>query len=110
MSGNQNYLDDHRKVLNNDFIELLESNYFFIDLLKPNSSESLNRRSWDSSKLKTQIEEESTESLEIPKDDVNNIVIKINKSPMFNRKEEKDGMFSKFKQLRKGTMFYYTRV
>ncbi|RZC39933.1 rab11 family-interacting protein 1 [Asbolus verrucosus] len=69
------------------------------NLLKPNSSESLNRRSWDSSKLESQIEEEPIESSGVPKDDINSV--NSNKSPETIKKEEKEGMFSKLKHFRK---------
>lgn len=73
----------------------------FIDLLKPNSTESLNRRSWDSSKLETQIEEEPVEfHLEVSKSDV-----KLNKTPEPIKKDTRDGMLSKFRNFKKGRLF-----
>jgi Rab11 family-interacting protein 1/2/5 len=68
------------------------------NLLKPNSSESLNRRSWDSSKLESQIEEEPAETVAITKDDIS-INNKTPETP--KKKEEKDGMLSKLKHFRK---------
>jgi len=62
--------------------------------LRPGSSESLNRRSWDSSKLASQIVEES-ELLDVPSRNEDNISIKSTPEP--TKREEKDGMFSKLK-------------
>lgn len=62
--------------------------------LRPGSSESLNRRSWDSSKLASQIVEES-EFLEVPSKNEDNISIKSTPEP--SKKDEKDGMFTKLK-------------
>nr|CAH7735557.1 unnamed protein product [Callosobruchus chinensis] len=60
---------------------------------RPGSSESLNRRSWDAaSKLATQIEEEPKDLLDNPKTNTDNL--KIPKTP---KKEEREGMFAKFK-------------
>nr|XP_023017515.1 rab11 family-interacting protein 1 isoform X2 [Leptinotarsa decemlineata] len=71
--------------------------------LKPGSSESLNRRSWDSSKLAYQIEEEPNDLLEVPNNSkFETISLKSNRSPETPRKEMKEGMFSKFKHFRKG--------
>ncbi|XP_066158486.1 rab11 family-interacting protein 2 [Euwallacea fornicatus] len=61
--------------------------------LRPGSSESLNRRSWDSSKLASQILEE-TEVTENSSKNEDNISVK--STPEIKR-EEKDGMFSKLK-------------
>ncbi|KAJ8981466.1 hypothetical protein NQ317_006992 [Molorchus minor] len=69
--------------------------------LRPGSSESLNRRSWDSSKLASQIEEEPTDILEVHGSSNDNISTKLNKTPETPKKEEKEGMFSKFKHFRK---------
>ncbi|KAJ8950312.1 hypothetical protein NQ318_021171 [Aromia moschata] len=57
--------------------------------LRPGSSESLNRRSWDSSKLASQIEEEPTELLEVPRNNQDNISIKSNKSPETPKRRKK---------------------
>ncbi|CAG9760522.1 unnamed protein product [Ceutorhynchus assimilis] len=62
--------------------------------LRPSSSESLNRRSWDSSKLVSQIVEES-ESLASPSTNEDNISIK--STPDTTKRDDKDGMFSKLK-------------
>ncbi|XP_060516245.1 rab11 family-interacting protein 5 isoform X2 [Cylas formicarius] len=77
--------------------------------LKPGSSESLNRRSWDSSKLASQIVEESNESLEgltikEPPTQPIKATIQANKMPEPSKKEEKekDGMLAKLKNFRKG--------
>ncbi|XP_072402862.1 uncharacterized protein Rip11 isoform X2 [Diabrotica undecimpunctata] len=70
-------------------------------VLRPGSSESLNRRSWDSSKLASQIEEEPAELLDIPKKNFETISLRSTKSPETPRKEAKEGMFSKFKNFRK---------
>ncbi|KAG5893195.1 hypothetical protein JTB14_016471 [Gonioctena quinquepunctata] len=71
--------------------------------LRPGSSESLNRRSWDSSKLASQIEEEPTDFLEVPSNNkLETISLRSNKSPESPRKDMKEGMFSKFKNFRKG--------
>ncbi|CAH1153387.1 unnamed protein product [Phaedon cochleariae] len=69
--------------------------------LRPGSSESLNRRSWDSSKLASQIEEEPTDLLEVPTIKLDTQSLKSNKSPEPPRKDMKEGMFSKFKNFRK---------
>lgn len=78
-------------------------NYYFeiiLDALRPGSSESLNRRSWDSSKLASQIVEES-ETFDSPSKNEDNISIK--STPEITKKEEKDSMFSKLKNnFRKG--------
>ncbi|KAJ3639274.1 hypothetical protein Zmor_002639 [Zophobas morio] len=75
--------------------------------LKPSSSESLNRRSWDSSKLESQIDEEPSE-VTVIKDDIN---VKLTKSPEIVKKEEKekDGMFSKLKHFKKDKNEYDTK-
>lgn len=70
-------------------------------ILRPGSTESLNRRSWDSSKLASQIEEEPTDLLEVPVSKLDTISLKSNRSPDTPRKELKEGMFSKFKNFRK---------
>ncbi|ERL94642.1 hypothetical protein D910_11917 [Dendroctonus ponderosae] len=62
--------------------------------LRPGSSESLNRRSWDSSKLASQIVEESEMFDTLSKNDDN---ISIKSTPEVTKKEEKDGMFTKLK-------------
>ncbi|XP_008193422.1 rab11 family-interacting protein 1 isoform X2 [Tribolium castaneum] len=67
------------------------------NLLKPASSESLNRRSWDSSKLDTQIEEEPPETT-VTKDDIS---VTPTKTPEVVKKEERDGMLAKLKNFRK---------
>ncbi|XP_057670373.1 rab11 family-interacting protein 1 [Diorhabda carinulata] len=69
--------------------------------MRPGSSESLNRRSWDSSKLASQIEEEPSELLEVPHYKLETISLRSNKSPEALRKDVKEGMFSKFKNFRK---------
>ncbi|XP_050314188.1 rab11 family-interacting protein 2 [Anthonomus grandis grandis] len=61
-------------------------------VLKPGSSDSLNRRSWDSSKLASQIVEESESFDNLSKNDDN---ISIKSTPEITK--EKDGMFSKLK-------------
>lgn len=61
----------------------------------------MNRRSWDSSKLESQIEEEPLETLTVSKDDIN---VKPSKTPEILKREEKDGMLSKLKNFRKGTV------
>lgn len=75
----------------------------FTDLLKPNSSESLNRRSWESPKLSARIEEEEiipeSQPEVIKEDDVS---LHSNKSPQPVKKEEKESMLSKLKKIRKG--------
>ncbi|XP_044256203.1 rab11 family-interacting protein 2 isoform X3 [Tribolium madens] len=68
------------------------------NLLKPASSESLNRRSWDSSKLESQIEEEPPE-MTVTKDDIS---VNPTKTPEVVKKEERDGMLAKLKNFRKG--------
>ncbi|CAH0562079.1 unnamed protein product [Brassicogethes aeneus] len=70
-------------------------------LLKPGSSESLNRRSWDSSKLSsTQIEEEDPAEVEVEAKEDN---ISIKSTPEVGaKKDEKEGIFSKFINFRKG--------
>ncbi|XP_019869445.1 rab11 family-interacting protein 2 isoform X3 [Aethina tumida] len=70
-------------------------------LLKPGSSESLNRRSWDSSKLSSQIEEEDPADLLEVSNAEDSISAKVNKTPEPVKKDEKEGMFSKFKHFRK---------
>ncbi|XP_044256202.1 rab11 family-interacting protein 2 isoform X2 [Tribolium madens] len=67
------------------------------NLLKPASSESLNRRSWDSSKLESQIEEEPPE-MTVTKDDIS---VNPTKTPEVVKKEERDGMLAKLKNFRK---------
>lgn len=62
--------------------------------LRPGSNESLNRRSWDSSKLASQIVEE-TEYLDVPSR--NEDAISIKSTPEPSKKEEKDGMYQKLK-------------
>ncbi|KAJ8923693.1 hypothetical protein NQ315_010274 [Exocentrus adspersus] len=69
--------------------------------LRPGSSESLNRRSWDSSKLASQIEEEPSEFLDVPISKQDTISLKANLKPASPKKEEKESMFSKFKHFRK---------
>ncbi|XP_018578954.1 rab11 family-interacting protein 2 isoform X2 [Anoplophora glabripennis] len=69
--------------------------------LRPGSSESLNRRSWDSSKLASQIEEEPSEFLDVPISKQDTLSLKANLPPASPKKEEKEGMFSKFKHFRK---------
>lgn len=75
------------------------ANLLFLDLLKPNSSESLNRRSWEASKLDTQIEEEPLE--------INYNVKEVIKSSEEEEKpkEEQLGMFSKLMNMRKGVVY-----
>ncbi|XP_045482596.1 rab11 family-interacting protein 2 [Harmonia axyridis] len=64
------------------------------NLLKPNSSESLNRRSWEASKLDTQIEEEPLE--------LNYNYKEVVKTPEKEEKPKEElGMFSKLMQMRK---------
>ncbi|KAK9889115.1 hypothetical protein WA026_004386 [Henosepilachna vigintioctopunctata] len=65
-------------------------------MLKPNSSESLNRRSWESSKLDTQIEEEPLE-LNFSKEVVT-------KTPEKEEKPKEEGMLSKLMNLRRGSI------
>lgn len=76
----------------------------FVALLKPGSSESLNRRSWDSSKLSSQIEEEDPADLLEVSNAEDSISAKVNKTPEPVKKDEKEGMFSKFKHFRKGKL------
>lgn len=77
--------------------------------LKPGSSESLNRKSWDSTKLASQIEEEepldSFEPQKLSEDNNNSVKTKI--SPEINKKLEKESMFSKLKNFRKGKFLFY---
>lgn len=76
--------------------------------LRPGSSESLNRRSWDSSKLASQIVEESELFDTSSKNDDN---ISIKSTPEATKKEEKDGMFTKLKNnFRKGRTWYSSRL
>lgn len=72
--------------------------------MRPGSSESLNRRSWDSSKLASQIEEEPNEFLDVPISKLDTLSLKSNLPPASPKKEEKEGMFSKFKHFRKGKL------
>ncbi|KAL3289883.1 hypothetical protein HHI36_023273 [Cryptolaemus montrouzieri] len=66
-------------------------------LLKPNSSDSLNRRSWESSKLDTQIEEEPVETVHNnSKDSTLSKTLDKEEKP-----KEEHGMFSKLMHLRK---------
>lgn len=62
--------------------------------LRPGSNESLNRRSWDSSKLASQIVEENEVTENLAKCDDN---ISVKSTPEVAKKEEKDGMFSKLR-------------
>lgn len=77
-------------------------NIFTVDLLKPSSNESLNRKSWDSAKLSAQIEEEESADVlpEFIKEE--DISLKSKKSPQPIKKEEKESMLSKLKKIRKG--------
>lgn len=71
--------------------------------LRPGSNESLNRRSWDSSKLASQIVEENEVGENLTKCDDN---ISVKSTPEVAKKEEKDGMFSKLRSnFRKGWSF-----
>lgn len=78
-------------------------NIFTVDLLKPSSNESLNRKSWDSAKLSAQIEEEESADVlpEFIKEE--DISLKSKKSPQPIKKEEKESMLSKLKKIRKGS-------
>lgn len=74
------------------------------------NSDTINRRSWDSSKLESQIEEEPPEVFVTPPEEdyskVNNTTVtKVSKSPDLGKKEDKDRMFSKFKVFKKGEIF-----
>ncbi|XP_076260978.1 rab11 interacting protein isoform X1 [Rhynchophorus ferrugineus] len=62
--------------------------------LRPGSNESLNRRSWDSSKLASQIVEEA-EYTETPSKNEDNISIRSTPEP--SKREEKDGIYHKLK-------------
>lgn len=70
--------------------------------LKPNRNDTLNRRSWDSPKLSSQLEEEeATDSAQDEKAET--VSLKSNKSPIVTKKDDKETMFSRLKNLRKGT-------
>lgn len=66
-------------------------------MLKPNS-DTLNRRSWESPQLSSRIEEEIIEPQELELEESNNSV----KSQESSVKIEKESMFSKLKNFRKG--------
>lgn len=70
--------------------------------LKPNSSESLNKKPWESPKLEAQIEENETKDIrsKSTKEEIDNSLHTI--SPILPKKEEKESMLSKFKKIRKG--------
>lgn len=70
-------------------------------LKTPNRNDSLNRRSWESSKLSSQLEEEEAlDAEDTSKDD--NVSVNSNKSPGTVKKEERESMFFKLKNFRKG--------
>lgn len=75
-------------------------------MLKPNRSDSLNRRSWESSKLFSQLEEEENPDAEqISKEDT--LSVKSSNSPLTLKKEERDGMFSKLRNFRRGIVIIF---
>ncbi|KAB0801090.1 hypothetical protein PPYR_05444 [Photinus pyralis] len=70
------------------------------NLLKPNSTESLNKKPWESPKLEAQIEEDEVIEFRVPvtkEDDSFNYA----NSPVLPKKEEKESMLSKLKKIRK---------
>ena len=71
-----------------------------LDLLKPNSSESLNKKPWESPKLEAQIEEDEVIEFhaKVTKDDDSS---NYTNSPTLPKKEEKESMLSKLKKIRK---------
>lgn len=63
--------------------------------MKPSRNENSNRRSWESSKLSAALEEEETqEGEQDSKDDT--FSVSSNKSPELPKKEDREGMFSKY--------------
>lgn len=61
--------------------------------LKPSWNDNPNRRSWESSKLSSALEEEENQEGETKEDAVS---VASNKSPELTKKEDKEGMFSKY--------------
>ncbi|KAF5308950.1 hypothetical protein FQR65_LT00032 [Abscondita terminalis] len=72
------------------------------NLLKPNSSESLNKKPWESPKLEAQIEEDEAKESQIKSAKPVLESPTLTNSPILRKKEEKESMLSKFKKIRKG--------
>lgn len=75
----------------------------FLVALKPSWNENSNRRSWESSKLSSALEEEESQESEKQASKEDAVSVSSNKSPEFTKKEEKEGMFSKY--FKKGGCF-----
>lgn len=89
---------------------LRQVSFLSLEFNVTDSTETINRRSWDSTKLESQIEEEPPEVVITPAKEEysksnNTTVTKVSKSPDLGKKEDKDRMFSKFKVFKKGEIF-----
>lgn len=68
----------------------------FTVALKPSWNDNSNRRSWESSKLSSALEEEENQESEKQTSKEDSVSVSSNKSPELNKKEEKEGVFSKY--------------
>lgn len=92
------------KMLVNSQLKIFCFNFIdFLVALKPSWNENSNRRSWESSKLSSALEEEENQESEKQASKEETVSLSSNKSPEFTKKEEKEGMFSKY--FRKGECF-----
>lgn len=64
--------------------------------LKPSRNDNSNRRSWESSKLSSALEEEEIQENENQTNKENSVSVLPNKSPESVKKDEVEGMFSKY--------------
>lgn len=86
---------------NSPWLQIISGGFFSITVLKPARGDTLNRRSWESSKLSSQVEEEETAEAEQAKLE-ETASISSSKSLDQPKKEDKESMFSKLKNFRKG--------